>query len=130
MRNADLGALLISSRDNLIGFRQRAAERLLRIDALRTRSDGSHEHGVMLVDVPWTHSHDVGLQLGEHRVVVSIAFVHLELLQLGSEALRIGICDRDDLHLGHQPPHRVDAMPIIAAPRVPNDRNAEFRFSG
>jgi len=84
--------------------------------------------GTTLVDVAKADGHDVRFGFGEHLPVVREASGDLEFFLRIREALCIGIGDRHDFRLGDFQPHHIDAVPVVAAPRVADDGDFHFGF--
>ena len=78
----------------------------------------------MFVDEPRTDGHEFRLRLFEHLPVIGVLLGGSHPYGGRVEAPRIGIGHGDDLRRGYIQPNRVQPMPIIAPPRMPNHPHA------
>jgi hypothetical protein len=111
--------VLLARRHDLVGLFQRAAERFFHVDMHPPLGRG-HDHVAVLIQPTRRDRHDVRFRLVQHLAVIGVPAAHVQPLLSRRQSRLVRIGHRHDLAIRHLQPNRVDPMPIVPAPRMPD----------
>ncbi|MCU0878899.1 MAG: hypothetical protein MUF06_14035 [Pirellulaceae bacterium] len=126
VRQGELHLVLFTGGDHFVRLGRRAAHRLFHVH-MAAPLGGGQDQVAMLIEPAGADRHNLRLRLVEQLPIVGIPAGSASPLHRLGEPLLVGIGHAHHFaHLGEVPPDRVDAVPIVAAARVSDNRDAKL----
>ena len=125
MGDRDFRLRLLCKRYDGRSLSRSSAERLLHVDTFRSGFEGGSHHGMVLIRMTRTDGHNIRPDLHQHFSIVCRGDLGPQFFLCCRQAFGIPVGNAHDSGLRNVLPDDVEAMSVVASPRVSDHANLE-----